>query len=74
MDDSPPKYPRSDWIIPLNQKAEMCLQIMLQTYNENKIRNDFIISTKNGNFPTKRHYRDHLMNRFYSVLNEALKI
>lgn len=52
---TPPKYPRSDRIIPLNQEAEMCLQIMLQTYNENKIRNDFIISTKNGNFPTKRN-------------------
>lgn len=44
----------------------MCLQIMLNTYEENKIRNDCIISTQNGNFPTKRNIQlslDRILKR-----------
>ena len=63
---TPPNEPRSDRISPLNHEAEQCLQIMLNTYGENKIRNDFIISTKSGNFPTKRNIQlslDRILKR-----------
>lgn len=57
---TPPKYPRSIRNIPLNQEAEKCLEIMLNTYERNRIRDDFIISTKYGNFPTHRNIQETL--------------
>lgn len=57
---TPPKYPRSNRKIPLNQEAEMCLEIMLNSYEKNTVRDDFIISTKNGNFPTHRNIQETL--------------
>ena len=44
----------------------MCLELMLNTYEPNKIRSDFIISTKTGNIPTKRNIqlsRDRILKR-----------
>ena len=63
---TPPKYPRSNRIVPLNREAEMCLELMLNTYEPNKIRSDFIISTKTGNIPTKRNIQlslDRILKR-----------
>ena len=57
---TPPKYPRSVRKIPLNHEAEMCLDIMLNSYERNRIRDDFIISTKYGNFPTHRNIQETL--------------
>lgn len=57
---TPPKYPRSDRIIPLNQEAVMCLDIMLSIYGAHKIRADHIVSTKNGRFPTNRNIQETL--------------
>ena len=54
---TPPKYPRSNRIIPLNQEALHCLNIMLDTYGINLIRKDLIISTNTGNIPTARNYQ-----------------
>ncbi len=52
---TPPKYPRSVRDIPLNQEANMCLEIMINTYGKHNIREDLIVCTKNGNIPTKRN-------------------
>lgn len=52
---TPPKYPRSNRTIPLNQEAVTCLNIMLNTYEPHKVREDMIIATKTGNFPTHRN-------------------
>lgn len=60
------KYPRSNRIVPLNREAEMCLELMLNTYEPNKIRSDFIISAKTGNIPTKRNIQlslDRILKR-----------
>lgn len=57
---TPPKFPRSNRTIPLNQEAEACLEIMMNTYEENKLRSDFIISTKNGLTPTHRNIQTTL--------------
>lgn len=57
---TPPKYPRSVRIIPLNQEASMCLDIMLDTYGKNIYGEDYIISTQNGNFPTHRNIQETL--------------
>lgn len=55
---TPPKYPRSNRRIPLNQEAEMCLEIMLNSYEPNTTREDLIISTQNGNIPMHRRIQD----------------
>ena len=50
-----PKYPRSNRVVPLNQEALDCLNIMLSTYEKHQIREDLIVCTKTGNFPTNRN-------------------
>ncbi len=50
-----PKYPRSKREIPLNSEAQMCLDIMLNTYGDHQIRSDLIVCTSTGNFPTHRN-------------------
>jgi len=57
---TPPKYPRSNRVIPLNQEALKCLSIMLDTYGHHRIRNDLIICTSTGNFPTRRNIQETL--------------
>lgn len=57
---TPPKYPRSNRIIPLNQEATKCLDIMLDTYGKHQIREDFIVCTSTGNFPTSRNIQETL--------------
>lgn len=52
---TPPKYPRSNRTIPLNQDAVLCLNTMLNTYEPHKVRDDLIITTKTGNIPTLRN-------------------
>lgn len=55
-----PKYPRSNRIIPLNQEAVKCLDIMLDTYCQHQIREDLIVCTNTGNFPTSRNIQQTL--------------
>lgn len=55
-----PKYPRSVREIPLNQTAVHCLDIMLDTYEKHQIRDDLIICTNTGNFPTARNIQETL--------------
>lgn len=55
---TPPKYPRSNRVIPLNQEALKCLDIMLDTYGQHQIRDDLIICTNTGNFPTSRNIQE----------------
>lgn len=57
---TPPKYPRSNRIIPLNQEAVKCLDIMLDTYGKHQIRDDLIVCTNTGNFPTSRNIQETL--------------
>lgn len=57
---TPPKYPRSVRDVPLNQEALMCLNLMLDTYGTHSIREDFIVCTKTGNFPTHRNIQETL--------------
>lgn len=57
---TPPKYPRSNRIIPLNQEAMKCLDIMLDTYGKHQVREDFIVCTSTGNFPTSRNIQETL--------------
>ncbi len=57
---TPPKYPRSNRIIPLNQEATKCLDIMLDTYGKHQVREDFIVCTSTGNFPTSRNIQETL--------------
>lgn len=57
---TPPKYPRSNRVIPLNQEALKCLNIMLDTYGQHQIRNDLIVCTNTGNFPTSRNIQETL--------------
>ena len=57
---TPPKYPRSNRVIPLNQEALKCLNIMLDTYGPHQIRDDLIVCTKTGNFPTSRNIQETL--------------
>ena len=57
---TPPKYPRSNRVIPLNQEALKCLNIMLETYGQHQIRNDLIVCTNTGNFPTSRNIQETL--------------
>lgn len=57
---TPPKYPRSNRVIPLNQEAMTCLDIMLNSYGTNWIRGDLILATDSGNIPTKRNIQETL--------------
>ena len=57
---TPPKYPRSNRVIPLNQEAMKCLNIMLETYGQHQIRDDLIVCTNTGNFPTSRNIQETL--------------
>ena len=57
---TPPKYPRSNRVIPLNQEALKCLNIMLETYGQHQIREDLIVCTNTGNFPTSRNIQETL--------------
>lgn len=57
---TPPKYPRSNRVIPLNPEAKKCLDIMLDTYGKHKIREDLIVCTNTGNFPTSRNIQETL--------------
>lgn len=57
---TPPKYPRSNRIVPLNQEAQKCLDIMLDTYGQHQIRDDLIVCTNSGNFPTSRNIQETL--------------
>lgn len=57
---TPPKYPRSNRVIPLNQEALKCLNIMLDTYGHHQIRDDLIVCTNTGNFPTSRNIQETL--------------
>lgn len=66
---TPPKYPRSVRFIPLNQEAEMCLDIMLNSYEPHAVRDDFIICTKSGNFPTHRNIQE-TMDRILRRIGE----
>lgn len=50
-----PKYPRSVRDVPLNKEADLCLQLMLDTYGPSKVREDLIITTKSGLLPTARN-------------------
>ena len=54
--------------IPLNREALKCLNIMPETYGQHQIRDDSIVCTNTGNFPTSRNIQEnqqalHLMNR-----------
>lgn len=55
-----PKYPRSVRNVPLNKEADLCLQLMLDTYAPSKVRKDLIITTKNGLLPTARNIQTTL--------------
>lgn len=55
-----PKHPRSNRVIPLNQEAVKCLDIMLDTYGKHQVRDDLIICTQTGNFPTSRNIQETL--------------
>lgn len=55
-----PKYPRCNRVIPLNQEAVMCLDTMLDTYEPHQIREDLIVCTYTGNFPTRRNIQESL--------------
>lgn len=55
-----PKYPRSNRVIPLNQEALKCLDIILDTYCQHQIRSDLIVCTNTGNFPTSRNIQETL--------------
>ncbi len=57
---TPPKYPRSNRVIPLNKEALSCLEIMLDTYCPHKVRDDLIVCTNTGNFPTSRNIQETL--------------
>lgn len=57
---TPPKYPRSNRVIPLNQEAQDCLKIMLDTYCQHAVRDDLIVCTSTGNFPTSRNIQETL--------------
>lgn len=50
-----PKYPRSVRDVPLNKEADLCLQIMMDTYGSSKVRDDLIVTTKSGQLPTARN-------------------
>ncbi len=57
---TPPKYPRSNRVIPLNQEAQKCLNIMLETYGQHQIWDYLIVCTNTGNFPTSRNIQETL--------------
>lgn len=64
---TPPKYPRSVRNIPLNKEADVCLQIMLDTYGEHNFRDDLIVATQNGKLPTSRN----IQTSFDRILKKA---
>lgn len=66
---TPPKYPRSVRFIPLNQEASMCLDIMMETYGPHAVRDDFIVCTQSGNFPTHRNIQE-TMDRILRRIGE----
>ena len=62
-----PKYPRSKRSVPLNKEAVDCLQIMMESYEPNKDREDLIVNTKKGKVPTARS----IQLAFDNVLKEG---
>ena len=47
----------------------MCLDIMLNRYEPRAVRDDFIICTKSGNFPTHRNIQE-TMDRILRRIGE----
>lgn len=56
-----PKYPNSERIVPLNKKADFCLQCMLDLYDTNYFDNDLILTTQNHLSPTLQNLRNTLI-------------
>ena len=56
-----PKYPNSVRIVPLNKKADFCLQCMLELYDTNYFEKDLILATQNHISPTLQNIRNTLV-------------
>lgn len=56
-----PKYPNSERIVPLNKKADFCLQCMLDLYDTNYFDKDLILTTQNHLSPTLQNLRNTLI-------------
>ena len=56
-----PKYPNSERIVPLNKKADFCLQCMLDLYDTNYFDNDLVLTTQNHLSPTLQNLRNTLI-------------
>lgn len=56
-----PKYPNSVRVVPLNKKADFCLQCMLDLYGTNYFERDLILTTQNHISPTLQNLRNTLL-------------